>query len=519
MEQNKLLKMIRMDIPYENLDLEDDDVVDALEVAEKEIKYNAKLYDFLEMAYPWQKQAIKMTADHRVVGVIASNQSGKSEVATSIVACLATGIIPDWWEGRRLDRPVKIMVAGVDSNHNKNVIQEKLIGINNWRLKQERGTGMIPRDFLWEESAVSTRGDGLDAIKVKHISGGYSEIIFRAYSQGREAAQGFQADVIMIDEQPKDDFWSESLVRTAATNGFVICSFTPLLGMTGLVEELFQLPTLDGSPKDKYGDKYKSGDGWAMVRATWEDINHISEGDKVQLRKGFAAYEADARTFGIPIAGHGRIFPFQRGEITYDHREVVIQDSWEHIVGIDIGHGFGRDPSAAILVAWDKDNEMIYVTNGFSGATDTTRELAKLIVRVEHQCPVAFPADANRSSMNSESTVAQQLRQFDINLLNRPFTNPKGADGKRNNHKMPGIKYMSEMMAEGRLKISAKCTQLLDEIDQYSYTETGKIQDGKDHNIDAMRYAVMSIIQGFGAPLLDTGFDEFGSEDEEYNFY
>ena len=111
-----------------------------------------------------------------------------------------------------------------------NVLQEKLIGTNNWRLKAERGSGMIPRDFIINESAVTGRGDDLGSIKIRHITGGMSEILFRSYSQGREAAQGFQADIIMIDEQPKDDFWSESLVRTAATNGQVVCSFTPLLG-------------------------------------------------------------------------------------------------------------------------------------------------------------------------------------------------------------------------------------------------------------------------------------------------
>ena len=93
------LKMLRADIDYDSLDLEDPDVVRALSVAASEIKYNSRLYEFLETAYPWQQEAIARTLDHRVVGLIASNQTGKSETAMSLVACLATGVIPDWWKG------------------------------------------------------------------------------------------------------------------------------------------------------------------------------------------------------------------------------------------------------------------------------------------------------------------------------------------------------------------------------------------------------------------------------------
>ena len=126
-----------------------------------------------------------------------------------------------------------------------------------------------------------------------------SEIIFRAYSQGREAIQGFQADVIIIDEHPQDDFLHEALVRTVATDGQIICSFTPVLGTTGLLERLMKLKPLDDSLEDKFGPKYRSQDGWAMVRATWEDITHISEEDKLQLRNGFTVDEVNARTYAM----------------------------------------------------------------------------------------------------------------------------------------------------------------------------------------------------------------------------
>ena len=514
-------KMIRADLDYELLGKKADTdlvIANALRGAAKQIKYNSRLYDFMDMAYPWQRDAIRMTKDNRVVGLIAANQVGKSETAMSIVACLSTGIIPDWWQGRKYDRPVKIMVAGVDSNHSKNVLMDKLIGTNNWRMKNERGSGQIPRDFIIEESAVTVRGDDLSSIKIKHVSGQMSEIIFRSYSQGREAAQGFQADIIVIDEQPNDDFWSEALVRTAATGGFVVCSFTPLKGLTGLVEQLMQLQPVSGAPSDAFGPKYRQDSSWAMVRASWDDITHISEVDKEQLRKGFAAYEADARMFGMPIAGHGRIFPHQRETILYDPRETIVPERFEHLIGIDIGHGQGRDPSAAVLVAWDTTEDIVYVREANLESTDTTNQLSKLIMRTEHRCPVAWPSDAGRQSMNADASVAEQLRNLDVDLLGKPFVNPKGADGKRNNFKAPGIQEINQRFSEGRLKISISCDDLLKEIENYSYTESGKIQDGKDHCIDAMRYAVMSIIQGHGTPLKLEEWSRYDDWDDEYHY-
>ena len=481
-------------------------------------KFNSNLVEFLDMAYDWQKQAIEYTKEHRVVGITASNQTGKSQITCAMLACHACGFYPPWWKGAKYDRPVKIMVAGVDSNHNKNVLQEKLFGTDNWRLKSEIGTGMIPKKYIYEKSAVAERGDGLNAIKIKHKSGGYSQIIFKAYSQGREAAQGFQADIIMIDEQPHPDFWSEAILRTAATNGHIVCSFTPLKGTDNLVDKLLSVPAVADGATDQYGTKMRSDGNWAMIRATFDDITHISEKEKDSLKVSLPDYEVATRCYGVPMAGHGRIFPFTRQELVFNPNDIDIRDHWDHLVGIDIGHGFGRDPSAAVLTVYDEENDVVYVTAARKESTDTTRDLAKLIVKVEHQVPVAFPSDANRSSMNSEMTVSQQLRENDIKLLLKPFMNPKGADGKRNNHKMPGIKHISERIREGKLKISSKCSQLLDEMDQYSYMDNGKIQDGNDHCIDAFRYAVMSIIQGLGAPLRTDPWAEHDANQEDYTY-
>ena len=90
------------------LDLTDPQVQKALQVLKEEQTYNTRLKTFLDNAYPWQKKSIEMTADHRIIGVICGNQMGKSEVTCAMLACHLTGIYPDWWKGKRYDRPVPV---------------------------------------------------------------------------------------------------------------------------------------------------------------------------------------------------------------------------------------------------------------------------------------------------------------------------------------------------------------------------------------------------------------------------
>ncbi len=488
------------------------------EVAEHQ-KYGTYLPKFFEDAYPWQQKVAEFTKDHTVIGTIAANRVGKSEVGCAIVACHLIGYYPPWYNGKKFNKPVKVMAACLNSDLNKSVLQSKLFGSSNWRMKSEIGTGMIPRELINFKSCVSGRGDGIDKISIKHKSGGWSELYFRAYAQGREAAQGVEADVVLIDEQPKDDFWSECMTRLATTGGHAICSFTPLEGLTGLVEELIGLTPIEDSPEDKFGSKYKSEAGWAMVRASWDDIEHIPEDTKEILKKGYLPYESDARVYGMPIAGHGAIFPHLERDITYSPREVQINPTWSHMLAIDIGHGHGRDPSAAVQVVWDEDSDKIYITDCKMEETNTTLELSRLIGSVNHKVPVMWPNDASKANMNAESTVAEQLQEMQINLTAKPFLNPRGPDGKRDNRKAQGIQHINQRFSEGKLLISTDCEELLHEIKSYSYTETGKIQDGRDHCIDAMRYGVMSIIQGLGAPFIDYGFNDYDDEEFTYNSY
>ena len=172
-----------MMVDFSKLDLNDPEVQKLIAIIQKDDTYNTRLKEFLDQAYDWQKEAVMRTAISKVTGVICGNQMGKSEIACAIAACHLTGYYPDWWEGKKYDRPVNLWIAGPDGRHNRDVLQKRLFGTDNKKLNKELGTGMIPRESINMDSVVSVRSNDIESVKIKHKSGGESSLSFRAYTQ------------------------------------------------------------------------------------------------------------------------------------------------------------------------------------------------------------------------------------------------------------------------------------------------------------------------------------------------
>ena len=507
-----------MDI--KGLDLSDPQVQEALRVLQKEQKYNSRLNDFLDTAYPWQRDLANSSSDYSVIGCIASNQTGKTESVAAIVAMHLLGDYADWYTGKRFENAPTIVMAGVNSNHNRIVLQEKMFGTANRNISSDVGTGMIPLNRIADNSMIKARDGGITGCQVKHSSGKNSVLEFRAYEQGREAIQGFPADVIVIDEQPKDDFWSEALVRTAARDGLVMCAFTPLKGMTGLVEKFWLLTDHPDSQEDDYGSKkrHDTVSKWMMIRSTWDDIGHMTEESKITQRAGMMDYEVATRTMGVPLAGEGRIYPHNIKDITYgDENQLPI--SMESLIGIDFG--FTRDPAAAVLVSYDDKRDIVYVKGCWKQNIGHLKEHAQGIWTLDPYVPVAWPRDGNNyADFKGGATTAATLRDdYNILLLSDPFLNPVGPDGKKNNHLSPGFAEINSRMSDGRLLIHDDCKELLEEINNYAFDSNGRPMKGsEDHLCDAFRYAVMSIIQGLGTKSDSKAWIIDNSDDDDYHY-
>jgi len=188
--------------------------------------------------YPRQEQFHNAGATHRERLLIAANQSGKSLAGGMECAMHATGRYPDWWRGRRFDKPTIGWGAGTTNETTRDTVQRILVG-----RPGQPGTGAIPKDAILE--LVSARGtpDLLDSIKIRHVSGGVSVIGLKSYQRGRESFQGETLDYLWFDEEPPADIYTEGLTRTNVNQGPVWVTFTPLLGMSEVVRRFLLEPS------------------------------------------------------------------------------------------------------------------------------------------------------------------------------------------------------------------------------------------------------------------------------------
>ena len=202
---------------------------------------------------------------------MAGNQLGKTLAGGFEVAMHATGRYPDWWKGKRFDRPVIGWACGVTGEVVRDTVQKILVGRSG-----EQGTGAIPKDAIAE--LVTARGtpDLLDSIRVHHVSGGISIIGLKTYASGREKFQGETLDFVWFDEEPPADIYTEGLTRTNVGANPVWMTFTPLQGVSTVVKRFLHeksddrhkvVMTIDDAAH--YTEKKENGLSRAIRRTNW----------------------------------------------------------------------------------------------------------------------------------------------------------------------------------------------------------------------------------------------------------
>lgn len=185
--------------------------------------------------YPKHLEFFRAGVEHRERAFIAANRVGKTESCGGYELTLhLIGEYPDWWEGRRFDRPVKVWACGDTSQTTRDILQMKLLG-----PPGDEGTGLIPFDNIIEKQPkAGSVPDAIETVMVRHSSGGVSRLTFKSYDQKRKSFQGTEQDVILLDEEPPMDVYTECYLRTTDVGygpGMILATFTPLLGLSEVV--------------------------------------------------------------------------------------------------------------------------------------------------------------------------------------------------------------------------------------------------------------------------------------------
>lgn len=156
------------------------------------IPYTDRAIDY----YPKHKLMFDLGSEYRERVFMAGNRIGKTVCGGYETACHLTGLYPSWWKGRRFNGPIKAWVAGKDKTTTRDTIQKELFG----GLGQF-GTGMIPASYIERTWSMQGVPNGIELAKIKHVSGGFSELGIKSYDRGVEAFMGTAMDCVTPDTE------------------------------------------------------------------------------------------------------------------------------------------------------------------------------------------------------------------------------------------------------------------------------------------------------------------------------
>lgn len=422
--------------------------------AREELKQRAAWYE----PYDKQKEFHALGSTKRERCLSAGNQLGKTLAGAAETVFHLTGIYPDWWQGKRFNRPVLGWCGGVTSESTRDGPQNKLLG-----TMGEAGSGMLPTASI-VEVAKSSHGikDAIDFIRVKHASGGVSVLSFKNYAQGRQKWQAASVDFVWEDEEPPDEIHSEAISRTNATGGIVYLTFTPLMGMTRLVFDFWKNPTADR----------------ALVCMGIKDAKHISDEQREKIIASYRPHEREARTNGTPSVGSGLVYPVDITKLLVEPREIPLY--WPRAYALD----FGWHNTAALFGALDRDNDILYLTAEYKQGEKTLEGHAYALqaMGADWMQGVCDPAGNQANQQDGEKFI-ERGRRAGLQLI------------PANNSVEAGIDEVLTRMHSGRLKVFNTLTQWQQEFHLYARKEGGKINKENDHLMDTTRYLVVSGIK------------------------
>lgn len=424
----------------------------------------------LERYSPYQKQQDFHVAgaNYRERLLMAGNQLGKTLSAGAEVAMHLTGRYPDWWKGKRFEKPINMWASGITGESTRDNPQRILLG-----GLGKQGTGMIPRNAFSDKNVTNKRGtpNAVDTVIVKFggggdIQAGESLLGFKSNDQGREKWQGPTLDLIWFDEEHDEDVYVEGITRTNVAMGPILFTFTPLKGMTNVVKRYL----IDKTP------------GTHITNMTIDDVDHYTPEQREAIIASYPKHERESRVKGIPSMGSGRVFPIEDDFIKCD--PFAIPEHWPLIGGID----FGWDhPSAGVKVAWDRDNDIMYVINGYRARENTPTMFAAAIKSWGIDLKWSWPHDGLQHDKGSGEQLAAQYRGQGLKMLPERATFSDGTNGLE-----AGVAEMYDRMETGRLKVFSNLNDWFEEFRMY-HRKDGLIVKAMDDLLSATRYAMMML--------------------------
>lgn len=448
-------------------------ILDYLKAVEDYKESNKMLYFVPDS---WQDRAIELgsTEEHRMVS--AGNRLGKSYFGTYEAAVHATGKYPKDWKGHKFDKPLNILVMGVDwSQINRpKCTAELLLGTSD-----KRGTGWIPRSDISKLVPKVGLQNTVSTVYVKHydsagVCDGESRITFDVYSAGQDTLMGMEIDFALMDEQVPKEIFSQVKTRTWSARGRTLYVATPERGMDEVIKSFWEDDGIHHS---------------GLVHATLWESNQFTEEEKVKFNEQVEPWARQFRIEGIPSAGSGAVFTGILKESVLDN-SFTIQPHWKRMAAADLGF---KDDMVFSFMAFNPDNGMYYMYDELSyQQTDAVLCARGVLPMQQGYIPMILPTDA-KSERGLGATYHSIFEGVGLVLTKEQARNWYYDSTGKDRTVKTGIMFMRELMLSGKLKVHPKCTGFLKEFSLYSYDTNGNFIDKDNHFIDSFRYNIMAI--------------------------
>lgn len=394
--------------------------------------------------------------DYKERAFIAANRVGKTLAGAYEMVMHLTGRYPNWWKGRKFDKPIYGWIAASTGDTIQQSIQRDLIGSFG-----DHGSGLIPKDCIAKDPSPWPGVNGAyKTYYVKHISGGISVLEMKTYNQGKDSFEAARVDVIMLDEECPLDIYVECQMRTLTTGGIVYLTFTPDNGITDTVLHFYEKRI--GEP-----EKYVTTVGWA-------DVPHISKKMAEDMLRTIPPHLRDVKSKGIPYQGSGAIYPVS--EHDYVVEPFQIPKDWPRAFGFDPGW----NKTAALWGAYDISSDCWYLYSEHYAGEQAATLHAKAIKGRGRWIPGVADPYTEYGSKGKDGVGF--LPAYEDEGLNLMMANNKDKEG--------GIFAVYERLSTGRLKVFSSLRNFLYEIRMYRRDDKGKIVKKHDHLMDCMQYLI-----------------------------
>jgi len=252
---------------------------------------------------------------------------------------------------------------------------------------------------------------------------------------------------------------------------------TPLKGMTFVYDVIYL---------NKYNDPEVYYDFMQ-----WEDNPFLDKTEINRLSKTLSSDELESRKYGRFVSNNNSLVYKEFDEKVHVIEPFDIPKEWQDNISIDPGL---NNPLSAHWYATDYDGNVYVVAEHFESGKDVTyhaERIKQISTRLgwkrasNGMYAALIDSAANQKTLASQKSVTELFYEHGI------LVNPKV-----NKDMFTGINrvksYLKNANGETKLFIFANCTNLIQEIKNYYWSDGDNPVKKDDHCLDELRYYIMS---------------------------